>query len=845
MICSLVCPQIMLYRVVVTSLHLLAVVLCRFVLTSHTPIGELCVLLLCVTPCTTENPGAAPTNVPEAAAVHEDYEYYQDGDVIIGGVFTVNSLLRGAYYESLAISKMFTVMWCLNPQPHFYKDLLTFFFAIDEINKNPTMLPNITLGYHLYDSCAETRKAIKNTLQILSGPGKMVPNFSCRERKKILGFIGDQSSATTTSIAQILGLYRYVQISYGATCPTLKDKSVFPTLFRMVRNDFVIYSNLAQMLKHFGWNWIGIISSTDDSGREEFMVLRRVMRGFIDDKTIILDPTWATNIPLLGKHPEIFNCSLSFGAKSTNIEEFQNFANEFQPHKKPKDKLLEDLWMSEFGCSSVDKRKNRHFENLFKRSLHECNGTEHITDIQHLFHGGNAHQVYHAVYSMATALHDMLGFMKTQTSGSQLFSFKHQKLHRYIEASYYFSENTSHKYFNEDREFVTQYVIQNHLLVNKTILTNDVGLFEQSNSSDQNIFINASLIKWKNEQKEIPRSQCSEDCLPGNREVPSSNVHECCHDCVPCSEGEMSNETGSENCMTCLDHEWPNKNKTECNPKQIEFLSYTESLSLFFMVISLFLCIITFLIMTVFISYGDTPIVRANNKSLSFVLLVSIMLGFLCVFLFLGRPLDTTCRLRQTSFGFLFTIAVSSVLGKTVMVWLAFKATKPGSVWKKWVGVKLPNFVVFICSSIQVLICIAWLSASPPFQELDKRSYQTKIIVQCNEGSVVGFYSVLGYMGILAAVSFVTAFLARTLPDSFNEAKYITFSMLVFCSVWIAMIPAYLSTKGKYMVAVEIFAILTSNAGLLGCIFFPKCYIMICHPDLNSRKLLLDNRKMP
>ncbi|XP_073462108.1 vomeronasal type-2 receptor 26-like [Aquarana catesbeiana] len=433
------------------------------------------------------------------------------------------------------------------------------------------------------------------------------------------------------------------------------------------------------------------------------------------------------------------------------------------------------------------------------------------------------------------------------------------KLHRYIQASYYFSENTSHQYFNEDGEFITQYVIQNHLLVNKTILTNDVGLFEQSISREQSIFINASLIKWKNDQKEIPRSQCSEDCLPGNREVLSSDVHECCHGCVPCSEGEMSNKTGSDNCMRCLDHEWPNENKTECNPKLIEFLSYTDNLSLFFMVISLFLCILTFLTMTVFISYGDTPIVRANNKSLSFVLLVSIMLGFLCVFLFLGHPMDTTCWLRQTSFGFLFTIAVSSVLGKTAMVWLAFKATKPGSVWKKWVGVKLPNFVVFICSSLQALICIAWLSISPPFQELDKRSYQTKIIVQCNEGSVIGFYSVLGYMGILAAFiigfysvlgymgilaafSFITAFIARTLPDSFNEAKYITFSMLVFCSVWIAMIPAYLSTKGKCMVAVEIFAILTSNAGLLVCIFFPKCYKILCQPNLNSRKHLLDNR---
>ncbi|XP_077309550.1 extracellular calcium-sensing receptor-like [Lithobates pipiens] len=418
------------------------------------------------------------------------------------------------------------------------------------------MLPNITLGYHVYDSCRENRKAIKNTLQILSGPGKMVPNYSCRERKKILGFIGDQSSATTTSIAQILALYRYVQISYGATSPSLKDRRVFPTLFRMLRNDFVIYSKLAQMLKYFGWTWIGIIRSGDDSGSEEYMVLREVMnlykicisfklevvgrtsmlrdldkrahsikkgsvnvivicgtlfdfdtdfvhfiRDYVEDRTIVLSPVWAANVVLIGKHPEMFNCSLSLGAKSTSIAELQNFVDEFQPHKKPDDKLLEDLWMMEFGCSSVDKRKNLLFESLYKRSLHECNGTERISDIQHFFHGGNAHQVYLAVYSMAAALHDMLGFMKT--SGSHLSEFNHQKLHRYIQASYYFSENTSHQYFNEDGEFVTQYVIQNHLLVNKTILTNDVGLFEQSTSREQSIFINASLIKWKNYQRKV------------------------------------------------------------------------------------------------------------------------------------------------------------------------------------------------------------------------------------------------------------------------------------------------------------------------------------------------------
>ncbi|XP_077309578.1 vomeronasal type-2 receptor 26-like [Lithobates pipiens] len=339
--------------------------------------------------------------------------------------------------------------------------------------------------------------------------------------------------------------------------------------------------------------------------------------------------------------------------------------------------------------------------------------------------------------------------------------------------------------------------------------------------------------------EKVPKSQCSISCLPGYRKVPGFSVSPCCHSCVLCSYGEISNITDSENCLKCPDHEWPNENKARCISKQSEFLPFTDdTLSLVFIVLSLLCFGKTLLVLVIFILHQDTPVVKANNKSLSFVLLVSIMLGFLCVFLFLGRPVDVTCLLRQVSFGILFTIAVSSVLAKTIMVCIAFKATKPNSMWKKWIGVKLPTCIVLACSSVQVIICVSWLSIFPPFSELDTHSYQEKIIIQCNEGSVIGFYSVLGYMGILAAVSFIIAFFVRTLPDSFNEAKYITFSMLVFCSVWIAMIPAYLSTKGKYTVAVEIFAILISNNGLLYCIFLTKCFIILCRPKLNTKDYL-------
>ncbi|XP_029441446.1 vomeronasal type-2 receptor 26-like [Rhinatrema bivittatum] len=342
-----------------------------------------------------------------------------------------------------------------------------------------------------------------------------------------------------------------------------------------------------------------------------------------------------------------------------------------------------------------------------------------------------------------------------------------------------------------------------------------------------------------------PASVCSARCPPGHRTAARKGHPICCFDCIPCSEGEILNSSESNQCIKCPDDQWPNSMRDQCIPKVIQYLSYDEFLGGCLAAISIVCSTLTACIFGLFLKNRNTPIVKANNRELSYLLLIFLMLCFLCSLIFIGRPLKVTCMLRQIVFGIIFSICLSSILAKTITVVMAFNATKPNSKIKMLVDFKLPVYIVPTCSLVQVILCISWIANYSPFPEFNMAAETGKIVIECNEGSTVFFSCVLGYMGFLACVSLLVAFLARNLPDSFNEAKFITFSMLVFASVWVTFIPAYLSTKGRYMVAVEVFAILSSSSGLLVCIFFPKCYIILMKPEMNTRTYIIGkNQKM-
>ncbi|XP_068128197.1 vomeronasal type-2 receptor 26-like [Hyperolius riggenbachi] len=365
-----------------------------------------------------------------------------------------------------------------------------------------------------------------------------------------------------------------------------------------------------------------------------------------------------------------------------------------------------------------------------------------------------------------------------------------------------------------------------------------VGSYDTTAAPGYIFSINTTIIRWATGDQEVPRSLCSDSCQPGFRKAPIIGQPVCCYQCVPCPQGEIS-KPDYVDCIKCPWDQWPDSERSSCLPKITEYLSYGEPLGGILAVASVLSFLVPELILKLFVQYRSSPIVKASNYKLSCLLLHSLSLCFLSSLGFIGAPRTGTCLLQQSAFGIIFTLCVSSILAKTIMVVFAFLATKPGSKLRIWTSPWVSFLVISVCCLLQLILCISWLSLFPPFPELNTNSQSRVIILECNEGSAIAFWAMLGYLSLLAFISFIVAFLARRLPDIFNEAQCITFSMLAFLSVWISFIPAYLSAQGKYTAAMEIFAILSSSWALLICMFFPKCFIILFRPNMNSKEYLM------
>ncbi|KAM8768478.1 extracellular calcium-sensing receptor-like [Acanthopagrus schlegelii] len=765
-------------------------------------------------------------------------------------------------------------------------------FAIEEINNSTELLPGIKLGYQIHDSCTTVPVAMHVTFQLSNG---LDPVFNtgdnCSQAGKVMAIVGESESTPSISMSRIIGPFNIPQVSYFATCACLSDKQQYPSFFRTIPSDQFQTDALAKLIKHFGWTWIGAVRSDSDYGnngmasflqaaRKEGIcveyseslhrtqprsriqrvadIIRRstavVVVAFTASAELTLllgelslkpspprqwigSESWVTNRDMLK-----FNfCAgaIGFGIQKSVIPGLREYLLNLSPTKLSASPVLTEFWEDAFNCK-LDK-------NAAKDKT-VCDGTEDIQTLQSPYTDTSqlraTNMVYKAVYAIAHAIHNAV--CKDSTAQCDKFRVdsgmkSNQVLSQLKKVN--FSQNGYDVSFDVNGDPVAIYELVNwQQSESGSIEMVTVGLYDTSLPEGQELCISRNLT-WMDGGKQVPVSVCSDSCRPGTRKVLQKGKPICCYDCILCPEGEISNTTDSLNCFPCPNEFWPNAERDTCFRKPIEFLSFDEVLGIILAAFSLGGACLAIVTAAIFFRHRTSPIVRANNSELSFLLLFSLTLCFLCSLTFIGAPSDWSCKLRHTAFGITFVLCISCVLGKTIVVLMAFKATLPGCKVMKWFGPLQQRITVVSFTFIQVLICTIWLCLRPPFRMENLTIYKERIILECALGSAIGFWAVLGYIGLLALFCLVLAVLARKLPDNFNEAKLITFSMLIFCAVWITFIPAYVSSPGKFTVAVEIFAILASSFGLILCIFAPKCYIILLKPEKNTKKHLMNKNE--
>uniref|UniRef100_A0A3B5M294 Olfactory receptor C family, v1 n=1 Tax=Xiphophorus couchianus TaxID=32473 RepID=A0A3B5M294_9TELE len=799
--------------------------------------------------------------------------FVAEGDFIMGGIFPL-------HYNQEMPDQNYTYtpppVKCNGHRfdPRAFRWVQTMRLAVEEINESTQLLLNHTLGYKIFDSCAYPLTGQRAALAVLNGLSE-ADSPMCSGASPMLAVIGESGSAQSIVVSRLLRPFRIPMISYFSSCACFTDRRQYPTFFRVIPNDDYQVKAIAQLLQHFNWTWVGLIRGDHEYGRfavqgllrelqgssvcvayqemipllyntqralEIMQVMRRslakvvvvfsaegemtpflrdYMKQNITGIQWVASEAWVTASVFTGRefYPYLGG-TIGFGVRKGHIAQLSDYLQTVNPQQYPNNVLVGELWEALYGCSPFPSSAN---------PFPVCSGQEVLLKQHSAYMNTSsprvAYNVYKAVYAVAHSLHNLLLCQPgngpfENDSCAQSNKILPWQLQYYLQ-EVKFDMAGEEVNFDLKGDSVPYYDIINWQRgTTGSIEFVNVGLFDGTKPAG---FANRTHIV----PVKVPGSVCSPSCPPGSRKAVRRGEPVCCFDCVPCDSGKISNQTNSVECIFCPEDFWSNQDRTNCIPKKVEFLAY-DALGIPLTVISVVGASLTIGVFVVFFYHRSTAVVRVDNSELSFFILLALTLCFLCSLVFIGEPTVWSCMLRHT----------------TLVVLAAFTATRPGDNIMKWFGPKQQRAIIFSCTLVQVVICAAWLIDAPPYPIRNTKYERSKIILECNVGSSLAFWCVLGYIGLQACLCFVLAFLARKLPGNFNEAKYITFSMLIFSAVWLAFVPVYVSAPGNYAGAVESFAILASSFGLLFCLFAPKCYIILLKPEKNTKQHLMGKEKL-
>ncbi|XP_029441520.1 extracellular calcium-sensing receptor-like [Rhinatrema bivittatum] len=389
--------------------------------------------------------------------------YIKQGDIIIGGIIPVHSAKT---YPPIPFTETPSIQHCNTLQLRFYQHVNVMAFALKEINKNSYLLPTITLGLWIYDSCNAPSRSLQGTMWQLTGNKDPIPNYACRGTSPLAAVIGDNQSRMSITIAQLLGVYKQTQISYASTVATLSDKTLFPSFLRTVPSDDLQSLVIARLITFFGWTWIGILAENNDYGligsqmlKEELVkagvcvafyeiiplfysqekiqrivevvkkmtarvivvfssadnlypVMLAIAKSDISGKVWIASDGWAP-FPLFNEKDffKILKGTIGISVPAGNIPSFKEYLYNLHPLRTTEDIFVRQFWEEAFGCRWADHNMDQATLQELSRERKLCTGKEDLRTLNISFSDipslKSVYNNYIAVYMVAHALHAM------------------------------------------------------------------------------------------------------------------------------------------------------------------------------------------------------------------------------------------------------------------------------------------------------------------------------------------------------------------------------------------------------------------------------------------------------
>ncbi|XP_022237660.1 metabotropic glutamate receptor 5-like [Limulus polyphemus] len=434
-----------------------------------------------------------------------------------------------------------------------------------------------------------------------------------------------------------------------------------------------------------------------------------------------------------------------------------------------------------------------------------------------------------AIYTMAYGLHNMQKDMCKGTHGvcANMSPINGSVLLQYL-MNVSFSWNNEMVKFDENGDPPGRYDIMNYQKIDNKYDYVKVGSW-----------INTVLkidkpVQWgsiTSVGSEPPESVCSKPCSRGEIKNIVSEMVQCCWKCVRCKDNAfVINET---TCQECSPGYWPNENLTGCDEIPVEYIHWWDTTAVVSMSIACLGFVATFVVMIVFIRHNNTPVVKASTRELSYIIMVGMFLCYATTIVLLARPTKTSCFLSRVLPGLSFSMIYTALVTKTNRIARILAGSKKKIITKKprFMSATAQVIITLILISIEGTIIATMLFLEPANSKLIYPAID-RVQLTCNT-TTLGIIAPLGFDFFLIAMCTVYAVKTRNVPENFNEAKFIGFTMYTTLVIWLAFVPIYFGSSSK--VITMCLCISFSAIVALVLLYVPKVYIIIFRPERNNR----------